>query len=72
MATYSAARLAKRAAADFLSDVDDVIGFGIAIIGDRDFGVKLNLRAPVDLTLPPTICGNVPLVVEVVGTIRAT
>lgn len=72
MATYGEARGAKAVAQKFLQDAYDVNGVGIAILANGEYGVKVNLAYETDLALPSHICGGVPVVLEVVGQVKAT
>jgi hypothetical protein len=68
MATLSEAKAAKARTRELLGNVDQLRGLGIARTDDG-FGVKVNLQRELDEPIPEQIDG-VPLVVEIVGTIR--
>jgi hypothetical protein len=63
------ARAAKESAKALLADLPGVVGIGITKVGE-DYALKVNLRAPLPagVTAPERI-GDVPVRVEVVGTI---
>jgi hypothetical protein len=63
------ARAAKESAKALLADLPGVVGIGITKVGE-DYALKVNLRAPLPagVTAPVRI-GDVPVRVEVVGTI---
>ena len=68
--TIDNARAAKTQAKKALSRVPELVGVGLTRLGDG-YAVKVNLqKAVVGKTLPTEI-GGVPLVFEVVGTIKA-
>lgn len=64
------ARAAKDVAKTELADIPGVVGIGLTKVGD-DYGLKVNLRGklPRGVKVPDRIAG-VPVLVEVVGTIR--
>lgn len=63
------ARAAKESAKALLAHLPGVVGIGITKVGE-DYALKVNLRAPLPagVTAPERI-GDVPVRVEVVGTI---
>ena len=68
--TLEQARAAKESAKALLASLPGVVGLGITKIGE-DYALKVNLRQalPSGVTVPERI-GDVPVCVEVVGTIR--
>ena len=68
--TLEQARAAKESAKALLSELPGVAGVGITKVGD-DYAVKVNLRAPLPAGVSaPERIGDVPVCIEVVGTIR--
>jgi hypothetical protein len=68
-ATLEAARAAKEEAKRRLADVADVVGVGLTKAKSGGYAVKVNLQSAPAEPMPDNVQG-VPLVVEVVGTIR--
>jgi hypothetical protein len=69
-ATLEQARAAKAKLAALFAGRPELRGIGIALL-DAGYGVKLNLACrPDDLSLPDTIDG-VPVVIDIVGPVRA-
>ena len=68
-ATLEAARSAKDEAKRQLADKADVVGVGLTKAKKGGYAVKVNLRSAPAEPMPDNVQG-VPLVVEVVGTIR--
>jgi hypothetical protein len=66
--TLEAARAAKSKAVELLAALP-VVGVGITRIGDG-YGLKVNLSEDVAEDAVPKMVGNVPIQLEVVGTIR--
>jgi hypothetical protein len=66
--TIDAARAAKAHAKQRLAGVPGMVGLGLTRQGDG-YALKVNLQAPVKTALPKEVDG-VPLVFEVVGTIK--
>jgi hypothetical protein len=68
--TLEQARAAKTAAKKELAALPGVVGVGITKIGE-DYAIKVNLSAPLPTGVSaPQRIGEVPVQVEVVGTIR--
>ena len=68
--TLEQARAAKESAKARLASLPGVVGVGITKIGD-DYALKVNLGAPLPAGVSaPERIGDVPVCVEVVGTIR--
>ena len=69
-ASLSKVRAAKAEAFEVFSELADVVGVGIASVGSG-YGLKINLKAlPKSRVKLPTRVDGVPVIVEVVGTIR--
>lgn len=68
--TIDQARQAKDSAKSMLADVPGIVGLGLTKVGE-DYAVKVNLREelPDGVSVPKQIAG-VPVLIEVVGTIR--
>lgn len=68
--TLEQARAAKESAKTLLASLPGVVGVGITKIGD-DYALKVNLGAPLPAGVSaPERIEDVPVRVEVVGTIR--
>lgn len=67
--SYEEAEAAKAILASELAGLPELRGIGIAVL-DEGFGVKVNLGRPLADRIVPTCIGDVPVVVDVVGTIR--
>lgn len=67
--TLDQARAVKKKAAALAGEVADVVGVGLTSRAGS-FAVKVNLRAATEKALPDEVDG-VPIVYEVVGTVRA-
>lgn len=67
--TKEMARAAKIKAAELAGDLAEVVGVGLTRRAGS-YAVKVNLKAPTGESLPGDVDG-VPIVYEVVGTIRA-
>lgn len=68
-ATLEAARSAKDEAARQLADKADVVGIGLTKTKRGGYAVKVNVRKAPAEAMPESVQG-VPLLIEVVGTIR--
>jgi hypothetical protein len=68
-ATLEAARSAKEEAARQLADKADVVGIGLTKLKRGGYAVKVNVRSAPAGAMPESVQG-VPLLIEVVGTIR--
>ena len=71
MASRAQARQAKEAVVALVGDDVAVAGVGVAVVAGGGYAVKVNLARPLesDRALPDEV-GGVPVIVEVVGTIR--
>lgn len=69
-ATLERAREVRPRVAALLADLPEVVGVGVTFLDDG-FAVKVNFRRMPESCEIPTEVDGVPLVVEVVGTIRA-
>jgi hypothetical protein len=68
--TLERAQAAKAKLAAVLAGRPELRGIGIAVL-DCGYGVKVNLtRRPEDLTVPDDV-DDVPVIIDIVGTIRA-
>jgi hypothetical protein len=68
--TLEQARAAKAAALRRVERLDTVVGVGLTRV-DGDYAVKINLRAPLPQgTELPTDIDGVPVLIEVIGTVR--
>jgi hypothetical protein len=70
MATLAEARAAKEKLALSILDLPELCGLGVAVLGKRGFGIKVNLTSAPSAFIPPDVDG-VPVIVEVVGEIQA-
>jgi hypothetical protein len=69
-ATLERSQAAKATIAAALTGRPELRGIGIAVL-DCGYGVKVNLSSrPADLSLPDEVDG-VPIIIDIVGTIRA-
>jgi hypothetical protein len=69
-ATLERAQAAKATVAAALAGRPELKGIGIAVL-DCGYGVKVNLSShPADLLVPDDVDG-VPVIIDIVGTIRA-
>lgn len=69
-ATLERARAAKRHVVELLADLPELEGVGVTFLDDG-FAVKVNLRRmPLSCDIPAEVDG-VPILVEVVGPMRA-
>jgi hypothetical protein len=68
-ATFEEARVAKEILAAKLFELPELRGIGIALLEDG-FGVKVNLRSMPDSLIVPDEIDGVPVIVEIVDTIR--
>jgi hypothetical protein len=70
-APLAAARAVKRLVAEQLAGARAVTGVGVTRLEDGGFGVRVLLReAAPELVIPPDVDG-VPVVVQVIGQVRA-
>ena len=67
-ATYEEAEAAKEILSAELAGLPELRGIGIAVL-DVGFGVRVNLRSPIDRIVPTEI-NDVPVIVKIVDTIR--
>jgi hypothetical protein len=65
-----AARRAKTKVAELVTGRPEVNGIGITRVGER-YAVKVNLRQPLPANVLPRTVEDVPVVVELVGAIKA-
>lgn len=69
-ATLAAAEAAKDSLAKSLDGLSALRAIGIAVVGDG-FGVKVNLSCEVPPGTVPNDVDGVPVIIAVVGTVRA-
>jgi hypothetical protein len=68
--TLENARLAKQRAADDLAFREGVVGIGLTMLGDV-YAIKVNVATSEDAASIPSQFADVPVVVDVVGSIAA-
>ena len=68
-ATIEAARAAKEEAKRRFASRTDIVGIGVTRHG-KGYAVKVNLGSAVDLAALPQTVNGVPVIFEVVGSIR--